>query len=126
MRQTALLSFLYGRFCAGFHQDGKGAESLAQSNQDIRLSLIHIFILISVILLSIFMLRRISDNIYVMKPKWSIKKEPVSYTHLDVYKRQGNPGSAFGQGCNRTGADRNRKDSSLWYSGCLLYTSRCV
>ena len=36
MRQTALLSFLYGRFCAGFHQDGKGAESLAQSNQDIR------------------------------------------------------------------------------------------
>ena len=23
-------------FCAGFHQDGKGAESLAQSNQDIR------------------------------------------------------------------------------------------
>ena len=36
MRQTALLSFLYGGFCAGFHQDGKGAESLAQSNQDIR------------------------------------------------------------------------------------------
>ena len=36
MRQTALLSFLYGRFCAGFHQDGKGAESFAQSDQDIR------------------------------------------------------------------------------------------
>ena len=36
MWQAAMLSFLYGRFCAGFHQDGKGAESLAQSNQDIR------------------------------------------------------------------------------------------
>ena len=36
MGGTALLSFLYGGFCAGFHQDGKGAESFPQSNQDIR------------------------------------------------------------------------------------------
>ena len=36
MRTTALRSFLDGRFCAGFHQDGIGAESLAQSDQALR------------------------------------------------------------------------------------------
>ncbi len=34
-----------------------------------------VLVLISVIILSIFMIRRISDNIYVLKHKWSIKKE---------------------------------------------------
>ena len=33
---AAVFRTRYGRFCAGFHKDGKGAESLAQSNQDIR------------------------------------------------------------------------------------------
>lgn len=34
-----------------------------------------VLILISVIILSIFMFRRVSDNIYVLKHKWSIKKK---------------------------------------------------
>jgi hypothetical protein len=34
-----------------------------------------VLVLIAVIILSIFMIRRISDNIYVLKHKWSIKKE---------------------------------------------------
>ena len=34
-----------------------------------------VLVLIAVIILSIFMFRRISDNIYVLKHKWSIKKE---------------------------------------------------
>lgn len=34
-----------------------------------------VLVLIAVIILSIFMIRRISDNIYVFKHKWSIKKE---------------------------------------------------
>ena len=35
----------------------------------------------------------------------------------DMGFEEATPIQAFGQGCNRTGADRNRKDSSLWYSG---------
>ena len=41
-----------------------------------------------------------------------IETVPVSYTHLDVYKRQGEIG--FGE--------RNAKE----FCSCLLYTSRCV
>ncbi|WP_459505229.1 hypothetical protein [Erwinia amylovora] len=42
---------------------------------------------------------------------------PVSYTHLDVYKRQAErrPESAFLLCANRAG-----------FEPCLLYTSRCV
>ena len=43
---------------------------------------------------------------------------PVSYTHLDVYKRQ--LGSIF-QWCERN--DRTRKEANA--KGCLLYTSQC-
>ena len=51
--------------------------------------------------------------------------KPVSYTHLDVYKRQ--------VGGLTMGADplvSNTASASAWaladYNDCLLYTSRCV
>ncbi|WP_186378872.1 hypothetical protein [Sphingobium sp. B2] len=44
---------------------------------------------------------------------------PVSYTHLDVYKRQGLAGPLFaGCACGEGRSDHIHT--------CLLYTSRCV
>ena len=51
--------------------------------------------------------------------------QPVSYTHLDVYKRQGHAGGL----CHGHGAGRGagRADRAFAHAGaCLLYTSRCV
>ena len=49
--------------------------------------------------------------------------EPVSYTHLDVYKRQVVGGGCAGQaGAIRHGLSR----ALLQFDPCLLYTSRCV
>ena len=57
--------------------------------------------------------------------------EPVSYTHLDVYKRQAvcqhNIDWNAVSHCNEW---YEQFDSSRWktkvFNGCLLYTSRCV
>ena len=59
-----------------------------------------------------------------MKRQW-----PVSYTHLDVYKRQARPGlsglrAAFRLSICVRGSQRNRH--LRFRSCCLLYTSRCV
>ena len=45
--------------------------------------------------------------------------EPVSYTHLDVYKRQ-----ALAQRWRSGGPEFRHSDNAL--RPCLLYTSRCV
>ena len=67
----------------------------------------------------------------------------VSYTHLDVYKRQGLPLVKFTHNpghedtpddasyVQETGHPAYRADDALWlfptvYKYCLLYTSRCV
>ena len=47
---------------------------------------------------------------------------PVSYTHLDVYKRQWEEG-AHGTIHTRT---IERPACGAWADACLLYTSRCV
>ena len=59
--------------------------------------------------------------------------EPVSYTHLDVYKRQ-----AFARLGERVqiripdkvlrkrGVGASLAENILFIKGCLLYTSRCV
>ena len=44
---------------------------------------------------------------------------PVSYTHLDVYKRQA-------IACAAENARRNGLSNVVEYKACLLYTSRCV
>ena len=44
-----------------------------------------------------------------------LRRRPVSYTHLDVYKRQ-DYGRLARSECSR----------SVQLCGCLLYTSRCV
>ena len=62
---------------------------------------------------------------------------PVSYTHLDVYKRQGKRcaqsagGSAFCARYQTISEDANMKiavtyENGLVFQHCLLYTSRCV
>ena len=62
----------------------------------------------------------------------------VSYTHLDVYKRQGRCRSARRASTPRTASSRESKVASAVRAGsgagtnrthaevCLLYTSRCV
>ncbi|WP_284117109.1 hypothetical protein [Streptomyces fragilis] len=57
--------------------------------------------------------------------------DPVSYTHLDVYKRQrhdrdssGHQHSPHHQGLRREGTPSVRQRPRL--RPCLLYTSRCV
>ena len=62
--------------------------------------------------------------------------KPVSYTHLDVYKRQiinnGDQDPAilingFGEGYGDTGDHFAVKDDgTVIYTTCRLYTSRCV
>ena len=44
---------------------------------------------------------------------------PVSYTHLDVYKRQGRQGRCLPQ-------EPFRRPAAAYCHCCLLYTSRCV
>ena len=51
---------------------------------------------------------------------------PVSYTHLDVYKRQ-----AYNAGIGHVLdaialAEKYGKNKYVWDNSCLLYTSRCV
>ena len=48
--------------------------------------------------------------------------QPVSYTHLDVYKRQTEYISC--PGCGRTLYDLEKTIARI--KACLLYTSRCV
>ena len=55
----------------------------------------------------------------------------VSYTHLDVYKRQ--TGSSTGDGQSAAGGNAavqtialDGLDTTVQSWGCLLYTSRCV
>ena len=79
---------------------------------------------------------------------WPADYGPVSYTHLDVYKRQRPSGAAPGRRVLRTALDRrNARDRTVLVrrrsrsfqgqfgrrthresspDGCLLYTSRCV
>ena len=73
----------------------------------------------------------------------TIRSVPVSYTHLDVYKRQGLTGMGFwgvplgavfgllGDLILKSGGYKSAKKSLLGYAVfslwiCLLYTSRCV
>ena len=55
---------------------------------------------------------------------------PVSYTHLDVYKRQLLNITALAQDRACGGVDRRAEGidpvEALPLQGCLLYTSRCV
>ena len=59
---------------------------------------------------------------------------PVSYTHLDVYKRQRQPShlrprprrTSLPQGNGRRPGIRPRQKSHRHHQACLLYTSRCV
>ena len=53
--------------------------------------------------------------------KVSLALAPVSYTHLDVYKRQAPTKTA----CNRS-ARSSRAAPASPNCSCLLYTSRCV
>ena len=61
-------------------------------------------------------------------------QRPVSYTHLDVYKRQGQRRAGYGADRNRQNAGvsdpdhRNAAARTVAESprACLLYTSRCV
>ena len=69
-------------------------------------------------------------------PKWasptahgwpSSTPTPVSYTHLDVYKRQGGQGYHPGLGIvgmQDVGPQRTQRPDEV--DDCLLYTSRCV
>ena len=56
----------------------------------------------------------------------------VSYTHLDVYKRQAQDPTAYGEDWGKPGSicellDKLNKVPGLeWIRICLLYTSRCV
>ena len=57
----------------------------------------------------------------------SIDRVPVSYTHLDVYKRQMKEGREVAQGTLAELRSYIRQDTLLiHFSTCLLYTSRCV
>ena len=49
---------------------------------------------------------------------------PVSYTHLDVYKRQAYICAQGGYATLMIDADLRRSKLHRYY--CLLYTSRCV
>ena len=51
------------------------------------------------------------------KPLVGVHHIPVSYTHLDVYKRQ-----ASSRACSL----RITSSFLMWEKTCLLYTSRCV
>ena len=48
---------------------------------------------------------------------------PVSYTHLDVYKRQT---SDWPTSITRISPHRSAVTPTCWSIACLLYTSRCV
>ena len=63
---------------------------------------------------------------------WS-REYPVSYTHLDVYKRQragrGMNGTGFLRQCAEKEAFNKLRQALLclpYFLPCLLYTSRCV
>ena len=54
--------------------------------------------------------------------------EAVSYTHLDVYKRQVFPAACccFGVHAKKNGKNLSKsvdKEAGVWYYTCLLYTS---
>ena len=51
---------------------------------------------------------------------------PVSYTHLDVYKRQVQDTAIPGDLATDTGIALANMTLAAWDKGCLLYTSRCV
>ena len=53
--------------------------------------------------------------------------DPVSYTHLDVYKRQSPSDAREGEVMADILTEKGIKSIALTYSNsCLLYTSRCV
>ena len=58
--------------------------------------------------------------------------DPVSYTHLDVYKRQHQIRAHMASiGCpilgdSKYGNNSANRELKLKYQACLLYTSRCV
>ena len=55
-------------------------------------------------------------------------RSTVSYTHLDVYKRQGQVGQSGGAlaGQSLVYELQNALSKIAQFTGCLLYTSRCV
>ena len=61
-------------------------------------------------------------SIDVNNPVLAVTSEAVSYTHLDVYKRQ-HP--KYPKGYRWQNQRQHQKAASSHYS-CLLYTSRCV
>ena len=88
-------------------------------------------------------LKRIQTRLVLEKVVETENIEAVSYTHLDVYKRQGNPyfisledliqeGVLTEKECNSVdfGNKADDIDYEKLYKGryklCLLYTSRCV
>ena len=86
--------------------------------------------------MSIIIYAVIAAVLFLLTFAWTRERiKPVSYTHLDVYKRQGEYNSKFytcekcmdgyynqaKQVINRTNTITGKK-----YTDCLLYTSRCV
>ena len=96
-------------------------------------------------------MRREGFEFQVGRPRVLIKKDAVSYTHLDVYKRQGPRGAwsrtgSLGERTERATACRGCAEGPRWartgredlvgrrvravrpavHRACLLYTSRCV
>ena len=63
---------------------------------------------------------------------WCQRVLPVSYTHLDVYKRQVNTAAEFDKRLDFDGVILTKLDgdsrggAALSIRSCLLYTSRCV
>ena len=50
----------------------------------------------------------------------------VSYTHLDVYKRQAFPPARTRRSACRRADENSRRCAAISALACLLYTSRCV
>ena len=63
------------------------------------------------------------DEIDFFAFEWCSESEAVSYTHLDVYKRQA---LTCGQALQQAKAGIEAVYLSGWQVACLLYTSRCV
>ena len=62
-----------------------------------------------------------------------VEADAVSYTHLDVYKRQSEyfavadlTAEFYADTVKRVFLDKNLAKGTMTYNGCLLYTSRCV
>ena len=104
------------------------------------LSLIHIFELLTQLIHACFFQRREGFNLHIAvkgKNRFTHHIHPVSYTHLDVYKRQL---LIFGKTRTFYKIDDGRRMRAKFLAGaasgfniftatlriCLLYTSRCV